>query len=87
MTDSTSPTVLTDSEIGDLDVSLARVIADAVHRLRDMDHGYPAGMEHEEWIAILTELEQSFATYNCHECKVPKHGLKLLKRYWQDLWD
>lgn len=77
-----------------LDVSLAAILADAIPRLRDLDHGHPYGLTLDEWRTTLTEMADGFAQYaesdkTGFDPDVDKlnRSLDLLKQWYMHLWD
>ena len=86
--------VLTDQLVWNLDTTLAQILAQGIGRLREMDHGHPAGLAHEDWLGILREMAAGFQQYadadlNCSDADYDKlnRSLDLLREWFPHLWD
>jgi hypothetical protein len=55
-----------DRDAWNLDAHLARVIADGVAHLREVNFGHPTGTTFEEWQGILKQIAEGFRVWADH---------------------
>jgi hypothetical protein len=86
-----------DSEMWSLDHSLAKLILPRLKRFQEVQGGYPASMENQEWKDIINEMVWAFQWYadgkqwgceptQAQDEKRADKGLQLFAKYYGHLW-
>lgn len=86
-----------DSELWNLDITLAQFLAPRLRRLTEITYSYPPNMTFEAWKGILLEMAEGFEIYQHkfdfgHELSLKDYekvqrSLELLAKYFTHLWD
>jgi len=82
-----------DRELWNLDVTMAEFIYPRLKRLKEIQHGYPADLNEEEWSEILDKMILAFKLIKEEDYYIKKdpgeitEGLNLFVEYYSNLWD
>ena len=84
-----------DSEVWNLDETIIRFTLPRLKRLKEIQHGYPNGLNEEKWDKILSEIIECIEMYlgrmnyefEEKDYKRIKKAFKLFGKYLPDLWD
>lgn len=78
-----------------LDHTLATMIVAGVAKMKEWNHGYPTEISNEEWLAILTKIEEGFLLFLDNDGWFTDdvsrekftEAKALLNRWFEHLWD
>ena len=81
-----------ESEVWNLDITIAKFILPRIKLLRKTTHGYPSTLTPEKWDKVLKQMQTSFkltATDSVNASTLKKHqrGLKLFAKHYNQLWN
>jgi len=83
-----------DSELWNLDMSIAIFVYPRLKRLKKIKHGYPSNLTPKKWNKIIDKMLLAFeyiiddcATIDKEKQLKIEEGLKLFGEYFQHLWD
>ena len=80
-----------DSELWNLDSSIAQFIYPRIKAFRNMKNGHPPKISNKKWNKILKQIEKSFKIIIKDDMdnskKQYKKGMKLFSKYMSHLWD
>jgi len=84
-----------DTEVWNLDTTIAKFVLPRLKRLKEIHHGYPHNLTEEKWEEILETMIKGFEIYTKRDelnwsqsdSKIIKKSLKYFSKYFLNLWD